>query len=224
MEFKIRKKDISLFLYWVFSAIVLRVFFIWIDPKLNIFPSNITPLVTSLIIALVQWFVIRKYIKESTQWGIFTFLGLSITASIVMGLSSQISAQFTENYNGTESYVYIFFGVIQAAEGLLVGLFQWFALRLVSPRALWWIPFTALANIVSVSANLYYLNLVTTSTTGGQISTAQDITRTILIGVLNALITGFALIWILQKTSEDDQFKFTDEEFKFADGQIEKEE
>ncbi|MBT3239960.1 MAG: hypothetical protein HON98_04320 [Chloroflexi bacterium] len=212
MDIKIRKKDISLFLYWLFSALVLRALFIYVNPNLDSLPSNLEPIVTSLIIALFQWFVLRNYIKEAAQWGIFTFLGLSITSLVVSGFSSQISALFSENYNGTEVFVYLFFGLIQAGEGLLVGLFQWFALRLVSPRALWWILFTAVANIVSVSMNLYFLNIVASSPTGGQITVAQDMARTIFIGGLNALITGVGLVWVLKMKIDFDQIEETLEE------------
>ena len=71
---------------------------------------------------------------------------------------------------------------------------------------------TAVANIGSVSMNLYFLNIVASSPTGGQITVAQDMARTIFIGGLNALITGVGLVWVLKMKIDFDQIEETLEE------------
>ena len=76
------------------------------------------------------------------------FRGSSIGPSIISGLEFWIGTEGSH----WRPYEILTAGILGLIDGIIIGLFQWIALRKILHKALWWVPTTAFGKAFSVMA------------------------------------------------------------------------
>ncbi|MBZ0303602.1 MAG: hypothetical protein K8J31_27935 [Anaerolineae bacterium] len=136
-------------------------------------------LAVALLLAVLQWIVIRRYVFQARQWIGFSLggwgaaIGMLILASRAGGVVAQISIQ-------PEMMPYGMFAIM----GFALGSTQWLFLRRDVPNAGWWIP----ASIVGW--------LLAGLVIGPSINHLAEMA---VLGTAPAVVTGATLVWLLRQ-------------------------
>lgn len=126
-------------------------------------------------IGLLQWLVIRGWVKSAVAWLAASTVGWGAGFAVGVAIAQRLSL------------VEAWFGlVIGAAAGSLFGLFQWIVLRRYVSGAFWWIP----VNIFAWTSGMFFYR-------PGMSAMGA------MYGILSGLVTGVALLWLLFRPEPD---------------------
>jgi len=131
-----------------------------------------------------QWYVLRRYVKNSHWWVVASVLGWTIFYCLDFGYQTLVQpASLTAQSNGSPvSVSSILF--ISVLAGLTIGLFQWIVLFGWGWETLLWIPVVILAQIASVIVSQLLSSLTVAPVMGW---------------MANGLVLGLALAYLLDR-------------------------
>jgi hypothetical protein len=181
----LRPFGVRSFIVWVLgSGLILPLCFILLAILINlagydveedaIFMWFLAPLTVISLFGL-QWRILRRHIPKASGW-----IWGNISALLLCGASIAITANFLDITITQEWLATVASAVIY---GTFVGLAQWYVLRSYLSNVLFWI-------VLNISAFLSGLFII-----GGSII---GIIGLALIGIIPALFTGSALLWLLR--------------------------
>ena len=122
----------------------------YFGPARNILQLFAAALLEMLPLSFCQWFVLRRYMKD-TDWWIVTSLLASVTYYVI---AAWISVQrFPGSVTLTMGFPTVSnFTILSGAIlGLLLGSCQWLVLKRRIEQALWWIPTNVLSFAIGVA-------------------------------------------------------------------------
>ena len=131
-------------------------------------------LVLGFVVAYSQWIVIKKHLKISSWWVYAASVGVGIPFILEFILSIIFGIEDRIIENEILNH-----SVVMLLGGFITGLLQYQIFKLLTPKYKWWIVISALA------WGLAFPGLM-------------------LAGVINGLITGFAILWILELPLQSD--------------------
>jgi hypothetical protein len=138
-----------------------------------------------LVLGLLQWLVLRRYVPHAAWWIPATAVGLGlgmVAASAIFGMSVGVVGE-----EATAGAVGSF-----AVCGLIAGVAQCPVLRTAVVQAGWWAPASALGHAA-------FLLLFLTLTRGFDVGTQGAVAAGGVSGVVSGMITGTALVWLLRR-------------------------
>jgi hypothetical protein len=128
---------------------------------------------------LGQWWVFRKYLKETGWWVLATGVALFLQGAFRWNLPYDTSAWQV----GVDTML---------SFGVLLGIAQWFVLRGRVPYAGWWIAISVAAWVLALA-----LTVVTSDTA---INSFLGVTLFAIILLLPFAVAGAAMVWLLRQS------------------------
>ena len=189
-ESKVARNEVGMWLEWTLATVFgMLLGFLPSIALVNIMDLAlariIVPLFAGFLIGLAQWFVLRKYVNEVSDWiwaaGASWAVGYALGLLIINGLTG----------TGFDAYIgYILFGAI-------VALVQWPILRREIPNVWTWI----LANVIGWTAGFFMSQFALDIFFNGP--AIDPIASTSVIsgvsGLVAGAITGIALVLIVRQ-------------------------
>lgn len=140
-----------------------------------------------------------KTIQKLFRWAIFLIFWILVTlagsiVALVLFRWSSIDIQVITTLKSwigiEESPISIFIltasGILGLADGIILGLFQWIALRRILRGALWWVPTTALGTAFASMA----FWLIVSYLLGSDITLGEPIDSIFPLGLMDAILVG----------------------------------
>jgi hypothetical protein len=189
-EVKVNRNEFGLWLGWtVATAVGMLLGFLLSIPIVNLFDLQwarvIVPLLTGFLIGLSQWFALRSYLIDATDWvlagGTSWAVGYALGLFLINSLSSSL-------LGGLVAY---------ALFGFIVAIVQWPILRREIPNVWAWI----LANVVGWVLG-FYLSQIALSLFFNDPAINPVASTSVISGVSGLVagaVTGLALVWIVRQ-------------------------
>jgi hypothetical protein len=189
-EVKVNRNEFGLWLGWtVATAVGMLLGFLLSIPIVNLLDLQwarvIVPLLAGFLIGLAQWFALRSYLIDATDWvlagGTSWAVGYALGLFLINSLSSSL-------LGGLVAY---------ALFGFIVAIVQWPILRREIPNVWAWI----LANIVGWVLGFYFsqiaLSLFFNDPAINPVASTSVISG--VSGLVAGAVTGLALVWIVRQ-------------------------
>jgi hypothetical protein len=189
-EVKVNRNEFGLWLGWtVATAVGMLLGFLLSIPIVNLLDLQwarvIVPLLAGFLIGLSQWFALRSYLIDATDWvlagGTSWAVGYALGLFLINSLSSSL-------LGGLVAY---------ALFGFIVAIVQWPILRREIPNVWAWI----LANIVGWVLG-FYLSQIALSLFFNDPAINPVASTSVISGVSGLVagaVTGLALVWIVRQ-------------------------
>lgn len=150
-----------------------------------------------------------KTIQKMFRWAVFFVLWILVTLAgfvvdrylfrwspiggeIIKGLGFWIGTEESQ----LRIYEIVTAGILGVIDGVIIGLFQWIALRKILRRALWWVPTTAVGTAFGVMAFWLIISLLNLT----NITLEVQLDSVFVLGLLDAILAGIFIgffQWIL---------------------------
>jgi hypothetical protein len=158
-------------------------------------------LLSSGIIGIAQWFVIRNYILRAQWWIPASMIG-AVLGSTINSANGEL-LRFIVGDSGNPFWVLLLGGIlISPLVGLVSGLFEWAVLRIQLPRAGWWIVIRAIIEIAITLLNIVgaIFSFILGTEIGRYICNGGT---QLFIGAIFGIMTGFVLSWMINQRNKD---------------------
>ena len=162
--------------------------------------SVLSPLLGVLIaisVGMLQWFVLRRYVRWANQWWLATSIGW-----IVGGFLASYAAFAVL---GARPSTLSFNAVTAPVSAAVVGTIQWLVLRRHVRRAGWWPPASIVSGFIAESLGFYAgfdvaLRAAAVAYRFGENLTAIvfSASQQAVIGAFAGSMTGIVLVWLLR--------------------------
>lgn len=191
----IKKSDFKVFGLWLLAAIAGRMLFQGLQGIIGeplqsaVATGALFAILSGLTRAIAQAGALYKQIEDVKQWALLTLTGVALNGILIVFAQDWI-IEGARLLNPEQVWgFYAFFAIVQALQGAIIGFFQWLVFRLEVERAGWWIFFVALGNAIGVLTLIGVNQYIS--------SVSVDFAQFLSV-VVNALITGSGLVWLLR--------------------------
>ncbi len=180
--------DAHFVLWWVVANTVTLGCIAWFQTTL---------LLSTTLLAIAQWVVIRRYIYHAGWWAIVSSVGAmaSLILSAFVGIRGEVSGTFLSKALGAEPVMteirLVTMALTGPVGGGLLGCAQWLVLRCSVQRAGWWVVASATGGLVGILVGNGVFWLVGIPHGIGAAGSC--------IGLLYGIITGWAFVRLLKR-------------------------
>lgn len=189
-EVKVNRNEFGLWLGWtVATAVGMLLGFLLSIPIVNLLDLQwarvIVPLLAGFLIGLSQWFALRSYLIDATDWVLAGGTSWAVGYALGLFLINSLSSSFL---GGLVAY---------ALFGFIVAIVQWPILRREIPNVWAWI----LANVVGWVLG-FYLSQIALSLFFNDPAINPVASTSVISGVSGLVagaVTGLALVWIVRQ-------------------------
>ncbi|UCF06623.1 MAG: hypothetical protein JSV33_06245 [bacterium] len=148
---------------------------------------------TGAVTGLLQWLLLRRYIRQSGWWVLASTLGLGVS----LGLYGIVHLVWMVPFHMGWPLGILGWGLAYLLGGALVGLPQQRILRRSLARSAWWVPVSAAGWALSVLGTAI-------QPTDSHLPTVLIILRNgmagpAVAGIILGIITGAGLVWLLRQ-------------------------
>jgi len=189
-EVKVNRNEFGLWLGWTLAtAVGMLLGFLLSIPIVNLLDLQwarvIVPVLAGFLIGLSQWFALRSYLIDATDWVLAG--GTSWAVGYVLGLFliNSLSSSFVGGF------------LAYALFGFIVAIVQWPVLRREIPNVWAWI----LANVIGWMLGFYLsqvaLGLFFNDPAINPVASTSVISG--VSGLVAGAVTGLALVWIVRQ-------------------------
>ena len=140
--------------------------------------------VTGLLVGLLQWLILQRYLARAAWWIAVTAVGIGVTHALLDGAPR---AEFTP--------------LFMLVSGLLLGVLQWIVLRNHVGQAVWWIPVSIVGWYLAWLLGMLALNAsgLLSLEWAPSIGAQQHGFFSLAFGVAYGALSGVFWLWLLRE-------------------------
>ena len=166
--------------------------------------SFLSGILIAILVGMLQWLVLRRYVRWAKQWWIATSVGWIVGSFIASYAAFPILAAHPLTVSLTIDAV-----TLTVMMGV-VGVFQWLVLRRHVRRAGWWVLASIAGPLIAESVGIYAGFYVAMFAGGILAGLSQDLAGivflaffTAAIGAIAGSVTGFAFVQLLRRSPQE---------------------